>query len=245
MKKLVYLFTLILSMAMVFTGCQNAGENNGNNTEVNTQQESENGDVSVNTEDTQNSEEVVLTGTHISVGDTLEENEIVWFENYFFNTDENKMPNMFLSSEYAVAADIDLGNLFHGGADGKGGAGEVPQEEIQLLIERYDAMELDTSKVTVEEMNAVLQKYMGITLEESNKAGLEKLYYLEETDAYYNVAGDTVYMKCDIVSGQVNADGTITLVYVDALSESSDTYQVTLKEVDGAYIFISNVKVEQ
>ncbi|MBQ6844080.1 MAG: hypothetical protein IJO60_05520 [Agathobacter sp.] len=245
MKKLVYLFTLLLSMAMVCTGCQNTGENNGNNTEVNTQQESENGDVSVNTEDIENTEESVLTGTHISVGDTLEENEIVWFENYFFNTDENRMPNMFLSSEYAAAADVDLGKLFYGGVDGKGGVGEVSEDEIQLLVQKYDIMELDTSKATVEEMNAVLQKYMGITLEESNKLGLDSLYYLEETDAYYNVAGDTVYMKCDIVSGQVNADGTITLVYCDALSEPSDNYQVTLKEVDGGYIFISNVKVVQ
>lgn len=241
MKKFVYLFTLILSVAMVCTGCQNAGDNNGNNTEVNTQQESQN-DVSANTEDT---EETVLTGAHISVGDTLEENEIVWFENYFFNTDDNKMPNMFLSSEYAASAEIDLGNLFYCGADGKGGVGEVPEEEIQLLIERYDAMELDTSKATIEEMNGVLQKYMGITLEETNKVGLDSLYYLEETDAYYNVAGDTVYLKCDILSGQVNEDGTITLVYCDALSEPSDTYQVTLKEVDETYIFISNVKVEQ
>lgn len=243
MRKIACLFALILSVVLVCTGCQNAADDNGNNSEVNTQQESEINDVSENTEN--DTEENVLTGAHISVGDTLEEEELVWFENYFFNTDENSMPNMFLSSEYAASADVDLGNLFYCGADGKGGTGEVPEEEIQLLKQQYDIMELDTSKATVEEMNAVLQKYMGITLEETNKVGLDSLYYLEETDAYYNVAGDTVYLKCDILSGQVNEDGTITLQYCDALSEPSDTYQVTLKEVDGAYIFISNEKVEQ
>lgn len=94
-------------------------------------------------------------------------------------------------------------------------------------------------------MKNILQKYTGLTVETTNKVGLNNLYYLEDKDAYYSVAGDTVYMKCDITNGWANEDGTITLQYCDALSSISDTYEVTLKEVGDSYQFVSNIKVEE
>lgn len=164
-----------------------------------------------------------------------------WFETEFFNMDENRMPNMFLFGEYDRPENIDLLHVFYGGADGIGGTG-VPEEEQQILFQRYNITHrLDVSKAIVEQMNAVLKKYLGISLKDTNKVNLEYLYYLEEYDAYYNIAGDTHYSKCDILTGWENEDGTITLVYKDALSSEGTEYQVTLKQENGNYYFLSNI----
>lgn len=177
-------------------------------------------------------------------GTPLDEELLTWFETKFFNDEENRMPNMFLTSEYHKPADIDLNRLFYDGANGMGNT-SVSQKEIQLLEQRYGAMiDLDEVKTTVQEMNSILKKYTGLTLEETNKINISSLYYLEEYDAYYNVAGDTEYSRYDFVAGWINEDGTITLKYYDALSTLGESHQVTLREEDGNYYFVSNVGVK-
>lgn len=179
------------------------------------------------------------------VDNGLPQNKLDWFETVFFNQEENHITNMFLASEYASVADVNLGRLFHSGADGMGGNGEVPEEEATLVIDKFGLEKLDVAKATIAEMDAVLQKYAGLTIETTNKVGFDSLYYLEEKDAYYNVSGDTAYMKCNIVKGWTNEDGTITLQYKDALSSISDTFEVTLKAVDDSYQFVSNKRVAE
>lgn len=174
----------------------------------------------------------------------LSQERLEWFETAFFNIDENRIVNFFLASEYDKVADIDLGKLFYNGDNGIGGNGEVSEEEITLVLTRYGLEKLDVSRATIAEMNEVLEKYAGRTLDTTNKVGLDSLYYIEENDAYYNVTGDTTYMKCDITKGWTNEDGTITLQYTDGLSSISDTYEVTLKAVGDSYQFVSNKGVE-
>lgn len=217
MKKTIILLAA-LAMALGLVGCQDASKVD----ESNLQKESQ------------------VDNTIEKDSNALSQEELDWFETSFFNQDEDWMSNMFLSSEYETSADIDLSNLFYGGANGKGGIGEVTEEEVQLLLDSYNIEKLDVSKATVDEMNAVLQKYVGLTLDETNKVDIQALYYLEEYNAYYNVAGDTEYIKCDILDGWINEDGTITLRYADALSDPASTYEVTLKDVDGNYYFVSN-----
>ena len=56
-------------------------------------------------------------------------------------------------------------------------------------------------------------KAEGLTpAEKEEQAKLRKEYIanIRAKDAYYNVAGDTEYMKCDITKGWENEDGTIT-----------------------------------
>ncbi len=185
---------------------------------------------------------------HMKAGDfardTLSEEELIWFSTEFFNSDENRMPNMFLAREFDSPENLDIGNTFHGGADGVGG-GEISEEEERLLLELYyDEALLDVSKTTAAEMDAILMQYMGITLADTNKVNLDGLYYLDEYDAYYNVAGDTEYSKYILSFGWINEDGTISIQYKDAFEEPADEYIVTLKEVDGTYQFISNIKIE-
>ena len=174
----------------------------------------------------------------------IDQEKVEWFEISYFNVSDNRIVNMFLNSEYETPAEINLNRLFYNGTYSVD-AQNASQEELSLLETRYSAMtDLDTSKIMTEDINEILQKYMGITLEETNKQGIEYLHYLEEYDAYYTCVGDTEYTKYDILHGWMNDDGTITLQYMhdQNLSYDKTVYRVTLKEENGNYYFISNVK---
>lgn len=75
---------------------------------------------------------------------------------------------------------------------------------------------------------------------------MDGLYYLEEYEAYYNLAGDSLWSSYDILSGWVNEDKTVTVEYLgrDTYSGEEGTWQVTLKEENGNYYFISNKNIE-
>lgn len=226
-KVYVLLATLLLSLGLV--GCQ--GATNGD-----TEKEP---DTNISSEkETESESESQVESEELE--NALSQDKLEWFETMFFNNDENRIVNMFLTSEYDTVADIDLGDLFYHGDNGLGGSGEMSDDEKTLAINHFGLGELDVAKTTKTNMDAILQKYAGLTLGDTNKMGLETLFYVEAKDAYYNVFGDTAYMKCNITKGWANEDGTITLQYCDALSSISDTYEVTLKEVGGSYQFVSN-----
>lgn len=239
MKKYTMILVLCLIFVLSITGCKNAENEELQNTE-------ENGNV---TEKVVNDDTTVIETEFPEEPApdivALTEEELEWFETEFFNTEENRIINMFMTSEYFYAKDIDLRQLFYGGTYAID-ASPVSEEEEQLLKERYDIMELDICKVTTDEMDAILQKYLGMTLEETNKIGIDGLYYLEEYDAYYSVAGDTEYMRYDMDYGWKNVNGTITIEYThdQTLSSDKELYSVTLKEVDGNYYFVSNESVK-
>lgn len=172
-----------------------------------------------------------------------------WFNTHYFNNDANRITNAFLANTYRDAKNIDLHKLFYAGADGCGG-GAVSEEEKQLLAQKdsyaqNSGHELDVSKTTKQEMENILQRYLGMSLEETNKVNLYKLHYLEEHDAYYNIASDTVMSRYYFTKGwKEDKTGNIILQYFDALSgDQTDLYMVTLKLVNGNYCFLSNVRM--
>lgn len=72
----------------------------------------------------------------------------------------------------------------------------MSQEERQLVIDRgYGGTDPDCgcTKITRQEMDAVLWEYTGLTLEETRQVGLKQFTYLPEYDAYYHFHGDTNY----------------------------------------------------
>ena len=172
-----------------------------------------------------------------------------WFNTQYFNNDENRITNAFLASTYQDAKNVNLHYLFYAGSDGYGG-GTVSEEEKQLLAQKdsyaQDSVyDLDVSKTTKQDMENILQRYLGMSLEETNKVHLNKFHYLEEYDAYYNIAGDTVMSNYYVTKGwKEDETGNIILQYYDALNGSpDDLYMVTLKQVDGNYQFLSNVSL--
>ena len=180
----------------------------------------------------------------------LKKDTIEWFSSHFFNNEENRITNAFLTSTYRDARNIDLRNLFYHGSDGYGG-GTVSEEEKQLLAQIDDwskeVFHLDTSKATKQEMDTILQRYLGMSLDETNKVNLRMLYYLKEYDAYYHIASDCVLTKITIVDGwKEDETGNIILQYFDALSGNrNDLYNVTLRLVDGNYRFVSNISLSE
>lgn len=179
----------------------------------------------------------------------LQKDSLEWFNTKYFNNDEKRITNAFLTSTYHDAKNIDLNYLFYAGADGYGG-GTVTEEEKQLLAQKDSYAQesvyyLDVSKTAKQDMEAVLEKYLGMSLEETNKVNLNKLYYLEAYDAYYKISGDTVTSKYCFTKGwKEDETGNIILQYFDALNGSpEDLYMLTLKTVNGNYQFVSNVSM--
>lgn len=100
-----------------------------------------------------------------------------------------------------------------------------------------------------EAMNDILQKYYGITLEESQKVGLDTFVYWEETDAYYHNHSDTALTSVTLLSGYHTEDGCVHLIYQPD-SYSKELAQITLRWADedelfgGCYRFIANQPYE-
>ena len=160
--------------------------------------------------------------------------DVDWFNTEFFNMGSGVcMTNMMLSSYYDTAADIDLYELFYNGPTGiQEEVTEAEQTAIgPVTFEHYPI------KTQRTEMDDFLQKYAGVTLDETNKKYLDQFIYLEEYDAYYLLHGDTNFQRCKVLSLEKNEDGTIVLTYEQ---ESGEKEIVTLKESGDSYQFISN-----
>lgn len=160
--------------------------------------------------------------------------DIEWFNTEFFNVGSGVcMTNMLLSSYYDTAADIDLYELFYNGPTG---IQEEVTEAEQTAIGPV-AFEHYPIKTQRTEMDAFLQEYLGVALDETNKKNLDQFIYLEEYDAYYLLHGDTNFQRCTVTSLEQNEDGTIALTYEQ---ESGEKGIVTLKGSKGSYQFVSN-----
>lgn len=186
--------------------------------------------------DNSNSDEILESG--------VSKEQLDWFETEYFNQEDNQIRNQFLTSSYEFPVEIDLYELFYNGAGGNIiGGSDIPSEDEKNLILDYfrDAPFTDLIRITREDMDDVLQKYMAITLDETNKVGLDKMYYLEKYDVYYMMHGDTNYARYVFEKGSVNEDGTITLQYHDM--DNGDWYLLTLTEENGEYHFVSNIRI--
>ncbi len=142
--------------------------------------------------------------------------ELERFNTEVFNGDGFNMMNQFLFLAVEAPKDyrqIDLFALFY---NGTGEPMEVTEEERQAVAEAdyggEDPM-VDLVKCPASEMDAVLRKYLGLTLDETDQWGLDRFTYLEEYDAYYGFHGDTNYPgEVTFISGKWK-DGKVLLYY--------------------------------
>lgn len=149
----------------------------------------------------------------------LTENDLSYFNgDDFFNGEYLNIRNQFLSSLYSAPGKIDLFQLFYCGSG----------------LEGYK-----TNYVSIEEMDIILSQYMGLTLAETEKIGLENVVYQEKDAAYVFDHGDTNYRPyIQFASGEREGD-TIRLFYEDTYMGEGNKV-LTLQKNDGAYWFISN-----
>lgn len=174
----------------------------------------------------------------------LTDDELSYFNgDEFFNGEYMNIRNQFLSSIYESPEKIDMFQLFYCGS----GIEEFPTEAERTAVVAYNGWDMEPdcacTKVSRSNMDAMLSKYIGLTLSDTEKIGLENFSYLEEYDAYYYYHGDTNYRAKITFSGGEREGDIIRLFYDDVFLVDGKKV-LTLREKDGSYLFVSNVYSE-
>ena len=208
------------------------------------------------------------------VQEPLSQEQIEWFNESFFNqgylkentTLSEKLRNQFLTCEYETAADIDISSVFYNGA-----GEELTQEDWECLLaqnpskrplytgdmqllseERHSGVaqvsqELDVCRTSWDTIAELLSQYTGYALWQTNRCGLDKLYFNKTDMVYYAIHGDTNSIYVQVDEGYSNEDGTITLYYAAASSpdwmEEAEPYVAVLQPTAHGYLFQSNRRV--
>ncbi|MPM01900.1 hypothetical protein SDC9_48140 [bioreactor metagenome] len=174
---------------------------------------------------------------------TLTAEELEYFngDKFFNGEDYPNIRNQFLSSLYDSPEEIDLFQLFYCGS----GLTETVSdaEKAALIAQNGWEAEPDCAceKISRANMDAILTEYMGISLEDTEKTGLDNFTYLKEYDAYYSYHGDTNYRSQISFSGGEREGDIVRLFYDDVFFCDGEKI-LTLREKDGGYLFVSNQK---
>lgn len=148
--------------------------------------------------------------------------------------------NAAIYDQYESPAQLSMWNLFYDGFDGEKTATDAEWEQLKDRPGFHK--ELDFFRLPVKKMDEVLTNYFGITTKNLPAECFGGLTYLESTDCYYLVHGDTKIVTNFKATGlETLADGTMRLTYTTGNHKSS--YVVTLKQNGDGYILLSNVFV--
>lgn len=166
--------------------------------------------------------------------------ELTFFALEWFNSGDPDIRNQFLTYLYDNPKDIDLFWLFY---NGTGLPETITEEEIALAGAGAKVSTLH--KLSLENIDAVLTQYTGLTLAETEGIGMTKFSYQEEYEAYYHCHGDSNYLTwVDITAGWRQGD-LIHLYYKNPPGDSRWGC-VTLRDLgDGNYWFVSNQPSEK
>lgn len=117
----------------------------------------------------------------------------------------------FLLSSYETPLDANLGEVFYTGA----GVGQYPTPEMVdefLKATEIEEAYTDITFVSADDVNAILERRTGYTLEHFKLLGHDlPMYYSSRYDGYFNMAGDTNYTQVECTSGVEYPDGSIAL----------------------------------
>lgn len=175
----------------------------------------------------------------------LTEAEIAWFNTEFFATEivDGVIPfnihNKFLIPQYGSPDEINLRHLFY---DGVARDTQITQEEMDAYDEATGSdAPVDNFKIPREDMERIFFENTGLTIEQSQKIGLDTMTYLEDYDAYYLEHSDSGYAGCEVQKGYKAEDGVIVLLYQQKARDLFGAGQVTLSlQEDGSYWFVAN-----
>ena len=179
---------------------------------------------------------------------TNEEEELLTALQKLFNTqnlilNEEDWYAQCLTSEFSAPEKVNLEMVFYSGIRGKQDElNQLSEEERTYLASVWDEyrMHFDINRLPVEEMNRVLQKYFGLTLDETEKVGLEAMTYWGKTDCYYNAHSDSVFFRPQVLEAVEQEDGTIAMYYTDDADGKEATAVAMLKPVEDGYQILSN-----
>lgn len=177
---------------------------------------------------------------------TAETAEMAVSEDFFvYKTDPFR--NLALSSFYDCPEKVDLYQLFYNGF-----GLEIQEPDREFVKQAVQGTDLDIDsydliKLPAEEMNEILTKYFGITLEQSEKVGLDKFYYCEEKDTYYLAHNDALINEIEIREAFYEEDGSLCVIYTNASvydyydnEEHLKECVARLEKAGEEYLFLSN-----
>jgi hypothetical protein len=159
----------------------------------------------------------------------LPDEEVEAWQRWF---DEDRIRPQFLRPLYGKPEDVDMSEVFYNGL-----GIPVTGEDVRasLLHLGQWITECPTDKLPRQEMSAVLEEYLGLTLSETWKVGLDWPYF-PETDSYYHPHGDTNAMDLRIICG-ARQDDMVRLFY------NSDSLRRVELDISGGNVrFVSNME---
>ncbi len=161
-------------------------------------------------------------------------------DNYFDESGygENTFANFCLSSYYDSPEDVDLEELFYNGFHL-----DIDETDRRFLLEQNIELDSDIVKVHIDDMNVVLKQYFNLTLDETNKVGMEKFIYNEETGYYYLIHNDVHQRKIHMKEQRVDEIGNYYLIYT--VGDETEESIAVLRKEKGRYIFLSNKKLSE
>lgn len=143
--------------------------------------------------------------------------------------------NRALTCTYSTPQELNLHQFFLCGFDDE--SGTLTDEERSQLRERGFSEWQDIFRLPVEKMNAVLTEYFGITLDQVESSGFNGLEYLESTDCYYFMTGDSNWADITVTALEDQPDGTILMRY----TTNRGSFIVTLLPNEDGYMILSNL----
>ncbi len=184
------------------------------------------------------------TGANQTETMPLTDEELSYFNgDEFFNGEPINIRNQFMSSLYDAPEKIDLFQLFYCGSGQTENPSDAEKEAV-IAQNGWDVVpDCACEKISRASMDAVLTEYMGLTLADTGKVGLENFTYLSDYDAYYYFHGDTNYRGSITFAGGEREGDVIRLLYEDVYFNDGKKV-LTLREKDGGYLFVSNVYIE-
>lgn len=161
-------------------------------------------------------------------------------------SDPKRWYSRTLTSDFAQPKEVDLCELFYSGIPGSDN--ELSEEEKAYLLTQgwyEEAFMLDVYRIPAEEMDKVLQTYLGISLQDTLGVGAEHMAYWADTDCYYQFHSGTNAFRTVIHSAYAQDDGTIALYYFRDYSfdaeEAAPEQVAVLLPKDGGYQIVSNL----
>ena len=154
----------------------------------------------------------------------------------------NTWYNIALTSFYETPKQIDLKCFVNNTLIPHGG--DLTDEEYNFLSQYTDMFWIDIRRIDSEDIEEVLQQYLGIGLEDLENPDHPQLPYWEETGYYYLIANDADYTEgFHAEAVEVAEDGTICLTYTCNSSDSS--CMVRLMPHGDGYRILSNLQITE
>lgn len=227
-KMAIYALICLILVAAIAVGCTFTGGKNPDKQTDSTPPETT--EATRNTEPTQNTAKPDTTEKLPDTipGTPLTPDELAYFTQLFSGlgkeNGEINWYNILLfcgwnlgdMKGFAVPEDVNFDTLFNNGFGDISRVSSWTPEElafIQSFYPEFPKNSGDLYRLPAAMMDQVLQDYLGITIETSNKVWLDKMKYFPDTDCYFGApAGAVGEGNVNMVDGKRTDDGTIYLL---------------------------------